>query len=64
VESTCFARSGLSDDPNLEMELAPKPPHYDGPASGGGGALFPEIPTWSDEQPWSPSSWRTAASRG
>jgi hypothetical protein len=49
VESTCFARSGLSDDPNLEMELAPKPPHYDGPTSGGG-ALFPEIPTWSDEQ--------------
>ena len=49
VESTGFARAGPPDDPNLEMELAPEPPHDDGPTSGGS-ALFPEIPTWSDEQ--------------
>ena len=49
VESTGFARAGLPDDPNLEKELAPEPPHDDGPASGGS-ALFPEIPTWSDDQ--------------
>ncbi len=49
VESTGFARTGLPDDPNLEMELAPQPPDDDGPTSGGP-ALFPEIPTWTDEQ--------------
>ena len=68
VESTDFARTGLPDDPNLEMEWAdvrcqgcgvailvrqggeqlcmrcrrPEPPT--------GAALFPEIPTWSDDQ--------------
>jgi hypothetical protein len=49
VESTGFARAGLPDDPHLERELASQRPEDDGPASGGS-ALFPEIPTWSDEQ--------------
>ena len=49
VESTGFAPAGLPDDPNLDMEAASQPPHDDGPTSGGS-ALFPEIPTWSDEQ--------------
>jgi hypothetical protein len=80
VESTGFVRTGLPDDPNLEMELAAaRAPggwfdavcqgcgaailiqpgagplctrcgeHDDGPVSGGS-ALFPEIPTWTDEQ--------------
>ena len=31
------------------MELADGP-HDDGPTSPGGAALFPEVPTWSDEQ--------------
>ena len=48
VESTPARSRGLPDDPNLEIELA-RPPHDDGPTSGGA-ALFPEIPTWSDEQ--------------
>jgi hypothetical protein len=48
VESTGFARAGLPDDPNLEMEAAGLP-DGDGPTSGGA-ALFPEIPTWTDEQ--------------
>jgi len=49
VESTGFARAGLPDDPHLKMELTPEPPHDDGPTAGGS-ALFPEIPTWTDEQ--------------
>ena len=48
AESTPAGCHGLPDDPNLEMELAPPPPHDDGPSSGGS-ALFPEVPTWSDE---------------
>jgi hypothetical protein len=68
VESTDFARTGLPDDPHLEMEWAdvrcqgcgvailvrqggeqlctrcrqPEPPTS--------AALFPEIPTWTDDQ--------------
>jgi hypothetical protein len=49
VESTGFAHAGLPDDPNLEMELAPSLPDDNGPTAGGA-ALFPEIPTWTDEQ--------------
>ena len=79
VESNGFARTGLPDDPNLEMEhaaaratagwvdavcqgcgaailiqpgaepLCTRCGRDDGPASGGA-ALFPEIPTWTDEQ--------------
>jgi hypothetical protein len=79
VESTGFARTGLPDEPNLEMANASRAPagwfdsvcqgcgaailiaagaepfctrcreHDDGPTSGGG-VLFPEIPTWTDEQ--------------
>ena len=48
VESTGFAPAGPPDDPNVEMANA-RAPHDDGPTSGGA-ALFPEIPTWSDEQ--------------
>jgi hypothetical protein len=49
IESTGFTRTALPDDPNIEMELAERPADDDGPASGGD-ALFPEIPTWADEQ--------------
>jgi hypothetical protein len=80
VESTGFARTGLPDDPNLEMEIASRAPagwfdavcqgcgaailiqpgaeplctrcrrDDDDPAPPSGSALFPEIPTWTDEQ--------------
>ncbi len=47
--------SGLPDDPNLEMELARcRTPWDEGggdePDPPTGAALFPEIPTWTDEQ--------------
>ena len=58
AESTaeCSHASGLPDDPDLEMELArSRTAVLDG---GGdretdpptGAALFPEVPTWTDEQ--------------
>jgi hypothetical protein len=79
VESTGFARSGLPDDPNLEMEHAASRPAGwvdavcqgcsaailirpgaeplctrcaadDEPQPPAAGALFPEVPTWTDEQ--------------
>ena len=54
VESTPIRTRGLPDDPNLEMELAPTLPHdgegSDDPQPPAAAALFPEIPTWTDEQ--------------
>ena len=56
-ESTEFPHTrGLPDDPHLEMELArSRAAVFDGgdgdkPDPPAGAALFPEIPTWTDEQ--------------
>jgi hypothetical protein len=49
VESTSFPRMGLPDDPCLEMEVT-RLPGDDEPDPPKGAALFPEIPTWTDEQ--------------
>ena len=50
VESMPARTRGLPDDPHLEMEL-PSPRRDDGPTRpGGAAALFPEVPTWTDEQ--------------
>ena len=52
AESTDFPHtSGLPDDPHLEMELArSRTSADDEPDPPTGAALFPEIPTWTDEQ--------------
>ena len=49
VGSTGFPRTGLPDDPNLEMRIAaPRP--SDDPEPPSSAALFPEIVTWKDDQ--------------
>ena len=56
AESTEFPHTrGLPDDPHLEMELARSHVSVfddggDEPDPPTGAALFPEIPTWTDEQ--------------
>lgn len=52
AESTAgFPRAALPDDPNLEMELARMADDgSDEPLPPSSAALFPEIPTWTDEQ--------------
>ena len=48
VESTSFPRMGLPDDPHLDIFAASQQPDDD-PEPPSGAALFPEIPTWTDE---------------
>src|SRR4051794_35257333 len=49
-ESTVgFPRAALPDDPNAETRLA-RPDGGDDPLPPDSAALFPEIPTWTDEQ--------------
>ena len=52
AESTSIPHArGLPDDPNMEMELArSRTPGDDEPDSPSPAALFPEIPTWTDER--------------
>jgi hypothetical protein len=52
AESTAgFPRAALPDDANLEMELArASDDGSDDPQPPNSAALFPEIPTWTDEQ--------------
>jgi hypothetical protein len=55
VASTSFPRTGLPDDPNLEMQVASSSlPNDSGsdhdPHSPGGAALYPEVVTWTDDQ--------------
>jgi hypothetical protein len=52
VESTAgFPHAELPDDPNLEMRLARVPGNGgDDPRPPTSAALFPEIPTWTDDQ--------------
>jgi hypothetical protein len=49
VESTGFPRTGLPDDPNLDMRMAAADPDDD-PTPPSSAALFPEIVTWTDDQ--------------
>ena len=50
AESTAgFPRAALPDDPDLEMRLA-RTDGGDDPLPPNSAALFPEIPTWTDEQ--------------
>jgi hypothetical protein len=55
VASTSFPRTGLPDDPNLEMQVASSLLPTDSgsdhdPHPPGGAALFPEVVTWTDDQ--------------
>jgi hypothetical protein len=50
AESTAgFPRAALPDDPDLEMRLS-RTEGSDDPLPPNSAALFPEIPTWTDDQ--------------